>query len=238
VLASCAAIPSATDPLERIEYPSRPGKKADTLIVMIHGRGDGPDSFAERGFVDELTARGALVDVVAVDAHVAYFMNRSFGQRLHDDVIAPKRLEGYRRIYLAGVSRGGLGALVFARRYAGEPDGIILFAPFLGPELFAKEIAAQGGLATWKPNPPIEDIEDVWLWLQGYATGAPRPRIELLWGEQDAFLPQITILDDVLPVDQTFSIPGGHDWETWRKLWAELLDRDPFGLVRTPEVEP
>jgi hypothetical protein len=27
-----------------------------------------------------------------------------------------------------------------------------------------------------------------------------------------------------LPGSQVFTFPGGHDWDTWRRLWAEILD--------------
>lgn len=232
LLAGCAAVPPADGPMERVEFRYRPGRKVDRLLVLIHGRGDDPRSFAEHGFLNELAKRAIPIDVVAVYAHPGYYAERNLAKRLHDDVIFPKRQEGYRKIYVLGVSRGGLGALAFARRYANEPDGLVLLAPFLGPRTHVEEIEAAGGLTAWRPHPPVEDIERIWQWLRGYGTGADRPPLYLLLGEQDPFVPQMKILEEVLPDERTLSIPGEHDWKTWRALFGAFLDRDPFGWIR------
>lgn len=232
LLTGCVAVPPAKGPIERVEFPYRAGRKVDRLLVLIHGRGDNPRSFAEHGFLEELAKRAMPIDVVAVYAHPGYYAERNLAERLHEDVVFPKRQEGYREIYVLGVSRGGLGALAFARRYANEPDGLILLAPFLGPSFYVKEIDQAGGLVSWRPNPPVEDIERIWQWLQGYGAAAERPPLYLSWGEQDGVVPQMKLLQQVLPEDRVHSRPGGHDWKTWRRLFSDLLDRDPFGWLK------
>ena len=31
------------------------------------------------------------------------------------------------------------------------------------------------------------------------------------------------MLAEVLPMEQVFTVEGGHDWPTWRGLWEEIL---------------
>jgi pimeloyl-ACP methyl ester carboxylesterase len=221
LLSACAASSSA--PLERIELPFRPGRKVDRLLIVVH---DEWQSFEKNGFIDELAERAIELDVISVGSK-----RPDFAERFHDDLILPKRREGYRKIWVAGISRGGLGAISFARRYANEPDGLILIAPYLGPDPLVDEINAQGGLDRWRPKPPVDELEAAWQWLQGYGLEAPRPPIQLLSGEQDRSSVQITTVEEVLPEGSVHRLPGGHDWKTWRRLWADLVERDPFGWV-------
>jgi pimeloyl-ACP methyl ester carboxylesterase len=221
LLAGCAGASSGSSALERVELPFRPGRKVDRLLILIH---EDPRSFETNGFLDELAERALQLDAVSVHSDQA-----DFGRRLHDDLVFPKRQEGYRKIYVVGVSRGGAGAISFARRYAGEPDGLILIAPFLGADALVDEINAEGGLDRWRPKPPLDDVERCWQWLQGYGLGAPRPLLELMWGDADPASVQLTTVEEVLPPERVHRVSGGHDWKTWRKLWADLLDRDPYG---------
>jgi hypothetical protein len=32
----------------------------------------------------------------------------------------------------------------------------------------------------------------------------------------------------LLPAEHLLSVPGEHDWASWRELWSLMLDRDPF----------
>ena len=234
-LCGCATVPSAKGPMERLEYPYRPGHRAERLIVMVHGRGDDAYVFENSGFMEALAQWAMPIDVVTVNAHAGYFKADNFAERLHDDVIFPKRQEGYREIFILGVSRGALGALLFARRYSGEPDGLILFAPYLGHQKFAPKIEAAGGLLEWHPTPPVDDLTKTWQWLAGYAEDTGRPPLELLYGTSDPSVPAMRVLRVVLQDHRVHYGPGGHDWKTWRRLWGELLERDPFGWK--PELD-
>jgi hypothetical protein len=223
LLASCAS--TSVAPLERVELPFRPGRRVDRLLIVIH---DQWQSFEKNGLIEDLAERAIELDIVAVSSK-----RPDFAQRFHDDLIFPKRQEGYTKIWIVGIDHGGLGAISFARRYANEPDGLILIAPFLGPHPLVDEINAQGGLDQWRPKPPLDELEEAWQWLQGYGLEAKRPSIQLLWGEQDPASVQMTTVEEVLPEESVHRIPGGHDWQTWRRLWAELVERDPFGWIGT-----
>jgi pimeloyl-ACP methyl ester carboxylesterase len=79
-------------------------------------------------------------DVVAVDASLAYYMDRSVVRRLHFEVVAPARAAGYRRILAVGVSMGGFGSLLLSEIHPSDLDGLVLIAPFLGEGLIAQEM--------------------------------------------------------------------------------------------------
>ena len=64
--------------------------------------------------------------MVVADAHVGYFRNRSFEDRLRADVMVPARARGYESIWLAGISLGGLGALLYADEHPEEVAGLLL----------------------------------------------------------------------------------------------------------------
>ena len=52
--------------------------------------------------------------MTVADIHLSYYITRTAIQRLREDVILPARASGYKRISLAGISLGGLGALYHA----------------------------------------------------------------------------------------------------------------------------
>jgi len=44
-------------------------------------------------------------------------------------------------------------------------------------------------------------------------------------GTGDGFARQNRLIADLMLPDLVFTVPGGdHDWETWKKLWKQVLD--------------
>lgn len=171
--AGCFAPPPPASPLPALWL--RRGTGSGRLVVFLPGRGDRAADFAQHGFAAELERRGIAADVVAADAHSGYYADRSVVARLHADLLAPARAQGYREIWLVGISLGGLGALLTAIEHPKDIDGLVLLAPFLGETLPA-EIAAAGSLAAWEPREgatglPFED--QLWRHLRRYARGEP-----------------------------------------------------------------
>src|SRR5205814_411265 len=145
----------------------RSGSAGRRLLVLLPGRGDRAEDFASHGFVD--AAARLPVDCVAVDATLGYYMKRTIVTRLLEDVIAPARQAGYRRVWLVGISMGGLGALATAQQHETDIEGILLLAPFLGDEEVIDEISARGRLARWTPSPAADGSDDyhrLWRWLK------------------------------------------------------------------------
>ena len=234
LLSTCSSPPPASAPLPALWL--RRGTGSGRLVVLLPGRGDRAADFARHGFAAELKRRGIAADVVAADAHAGYYAERSVVARLHADVLAPARAQGYREIWLAGISLGGLGALLTAIEHPEEVDGLVLLAPFLGETLPA-EIAAAGGLAAWEPREGATGLPfegHLWGHLRRYARGEPGlPPLWLGYGTSDRFAPVNGLLAAALPPERVARWPGGHTWRTWKALWRDLLDRG--FLAQAPE---
>jgi len=238
-LPGCALWRPATVPLRVIAEPARCAVPADTLLVLLPGSYSRPEEFQREGLVQALRDRQVAADIVLVDAHVGYYQNRSIVTRLADDVIGPARAKGYRRIWVAGISIGGVGGMLYANARPGEIDGLVLIAPYLGTQLTAQEIRRAGGLAAWRPTstfgPSTEnDTLDatLWPWLQAQtAAAAPAGStvpIFLGYGRDDRFAYNDHVLADALPPPHVFTTDGGHDWAPWATLWRSMLERLPL----------
>ncbi len=220
----CVGAPPKT-PMDWLPYPAGPAP-ADTVVVFLPGRGDRGADFENRGFVSAVRRRKLPLDLVAADAHWGYYRTRTLQTRLHEDVLAPARAR-HKRLWLAGVSAGGFGALLYARAHPGAVEGIVLLAPFLGGSRLINEIERAGGLSAWQPGPvEAEDHERAaWAWLKNYAPGASGyPRLVLGYGGRDSFARANGLLAASLPPADVFTGDGAHDWETWQGLWSRVLD--------------
>jgi pimeloyl-ACP methyl ester carboxylesterase len=224
--AGCGWFFRAPKPVATLRYASVEAP-ARELLVLLPGRGDRARSFSDAGIIDIVKRTVPHVDVIAVDATLGYYIHRTLPERLHDDVIAPAR--GYDAIWLAGISMGGLGSVLYAENHAKEVAGVLLVAPFLGEEPVIGEIEAAGGLQAWQP-PRAIDPDDyqrgVWRWLKT-CTAKPGtcPRILLGFGSNDPFVRAHRLLAAVMPAGDVVEVPGGHEWVPWRNLFLALLQK-------------
>ena len=189
---------------------------------MLPGRGDRADEFVTAGF--DKIANHQNYDVLAVDAHLGYYIARNLLPRLHQDVIVPAKAQGYENIWLLGVSMGGFGSVLYAEEYPGEIDGVVLLAPYLGSRGLIEEIEKGGGLAAWQGDTQgYEQYEiDLWRWLKkatGSADGTP---VVLGFGEADKMAPSYKVLIEALGPSQVYTNEGGHRWTTWEPLWNRI----------------
>jgi Serine aminopeptidase, S33 len=228
VLGGCMGLRPTPVPLRTIDLKSAGESPARCLVVLLPGRRDRPEDFA-RFDIPGLAARaGEAVDMIAVDAHLGYYHDRTVVDRLREDVIGPAR-ERYEQVWLAGISLGGTGSLLYAIEHPEDVDGLVLLAPFLGEDEVISEVRAAGGLRGWQPSGEL-DPEDfqrrLWAWLERYENGS-RGNIPLYlgYGARDGFAPANALLASVLPPGRVFTVDGGHDWPAWRALWE--------GFVRT-----
>lgn len=201
------------------------------LLVMLPGVGIEAADFADHGLIASLHGRGLPVDVAAVRPALDHYLDGTIAAALHDTVVAPAQAAGYARIWLLGISLGGMGALLYASAASAPVEGIVLLAPFLGTQGTVAEVAAAGGLPTWLPeNSSATDAERrMLLWLKEFLTKpAATPAIYLGYGRDDRFARGHTLLADRLPRDRVITADGGHDWPTWAALWRTLLDAEPF----------
>ena len=98
-------------PIER--YPGQPDTQR--LLLLLPGRGDESGDFARHGFVRMARQAGATADIAAANAHFGYYINRSVTDRLEADLFERPESRRYRETFVAGISLGGLGAMILAR---------------------------------------------------------------------------------------------------------------------------
>ena len=200
--------------------------QSKTLLIFLPGIGDFAEDFERQGFIDDMRRHGIAVDAVAVDAHFGYYSTGVIHERMTEDVVALAHAVGYERIWLAGVSLGGFGAATYASRHPSHVAGLLLFAPYLGSPAMIREVAAAGGIAKWEPGAVAEGDHQrvLWRWFKNHsANGAASVPIFLGYGRRDMFARANALLAEILPQAQVFSIAGGHDWRTWKKIWRMFL---------------
>jgi pimeloyl-ACP methyl ester carboxylesterase len=220
----------ATLPLATVDY--RCGRPTSALVVFLPGITDIAEDFEHQGFIHAMRERDIAADAVALDAHYGYYATRTIHDRLTREVIVPAQQFGYEKIWLVGISLGGLGALSYAARHPENVSGLVLLAPYLGETAVINEIRTTGGIAQWSPT--VIDEADyqrmLWRWIKRYqAAPLPNLPIYLGFGEQDSFAAANQLLAAVLPGDHVVTVHGGHNWITWKKLWRKLLAAAPAG---------
>ncbi|MFT3800247.1 MAG: hypothetical protein QM766_03425 [Burkholderiaceae bacterium] len=172
-----------------------------TLVVLMPGAYSTAEDFVTYGFFEDVRRRALPIDLIAVDAHRGYFDEGSLLERLRADVVRPARERGYARIWLVGISLGGLGAMLYettlqderdARREADARadapdapdthdawrdriDGIVAIAPYVGTRPVLDEVRDAGGLASWhrQATDPRDWERRLLSWLQRRQYGPP-----------------------------------------------------------------
>lgn len=222
-LAGCVPMRPETVPLRTVSYPGTGSPR--TLVVLLPGQRDDPEDFGRRRFPEIAARAGAKVDMIAVDAHMAYYYDHSIVDRLRADVIAPARKK-YDHVWLVGISIGGTGALLYVSQHPEDVDGLILLAPYLGDEEVLAEVRAAGGPRSWKSPETLapDDFQrQMWAWIARYAAGSPdHPPVYVGCGQSDSFADSNGMLGEVLPPGRMFTTPGGHKWKTWQTLWERI----------------
>jgi pimeloyl-ACP methyl ester carboxylesterase len=238
-LAGCAVMSQPSHLPMDVDYDINACAKtqAPVLLVMLPGANMTTQELQEEGFVAAVRKAGLAVDVALADASLRYVFDGSMMRRMADEVVGPARAQGYKRIWLAGISLGGYVALGYAQKHPGEIEGLMLMAPYLGRRGVIDDIRAAGGPVAWRVNATPrtsaatpEDIDhNLWMWLtaaqNNTASALQRPPIWLGYGSEDRFADSHKLLAGILPRERVQAVPGGHDWPPWRALWAQWLQR-------------
>jgi pimeloyl-ACP methyl ester carboxylesterase len=160
--------------------------------------------------------------VLLASATFDYYNKGNLVERLHDEVVAPALRAGYKRVWLAGASLGGMGALLYEHEHPGAVTGIVLFAPFLGDRSLLQEIDKAGGPRAWNPGDLPAEVNSenyqrqVWKMVKGWAEEPQRARrIWLACGVEDRLMRSARLMASALPQDRFVELPGGHTWATW-----------------------
>lgn len=193
-----------------------------TLIVLLPGAYMTSADFMKAGFFSAVTRRSLPVDLIAVDLDLESISNGTALPALHAEILAPARPQ-YRKIWLGGISLGGLLTLCHNADTPGFVDGLCLLAPYPGSRLTTNAILRGGGLEHWQPTP--EQLADpefrMWQWLK--APPADLPAF-VGYGREDRFAKNMQQIADCFPPAARCAIPGGHDWPVWEILWEHFLD--------------
>ena len=210
--------------MRSISVPALATAVAATRMVWLPGAYHAAQDFLTAGFAAAVRARQAALDLVFIDMELAHVGDRSALQQLRTDIVLPARAAGV-SVWLGGISLGGLIALDYAARHAGEIDGLCLLAPYLGARTLLAEIAGSPGLAAWQPGKLAETDEERRIWRYIKTRRADSPPLYLGYGRDDRYAVAHGLLADVLPAGAVNTIDGGHDWRTWSRLWENFLDR-------------
>jgi pimeloyl-ACP methyl ester carboxylesterase len=208
-------------------FDAAPGEPEERiLLLMLPGAKNTPQQLVDNGFISALRERGLPVDVLALDAHADLYLEHAGIERVLHHTLDEVRAQGYRRIWLLGISLGGSGAMFCVTQRRAEIEGVFLLAPFLGTRGLIAEVMGVGGLQHWQAGDIHErDHERLLLERIRGSVVAGLPTTLLGYGSEDRYRGASDMLAAHLPPAQVTVRPGGHDWETWNLLWRELLDK-------------
>ena len=227
LIAGCShAVAPATRPIRTVGWMAGQPRRTERLFVLLPGRLSPPEEFRENGVEEEIARNAGPAEIVAVDAHLGYYLSRKFVETLAEDLLDPARRAGFREIWVVGVSIGGSGALALLRKRPDLVDGAILLAPFLGGDAVIERVREYGAAIGSAP-PPVEPndrfFEEIWEWVE--RPEPSRAPIFLAFGRGDRFVASQRLLARLLPPARVAEVEGGHDWRAWRAGIEELLRR-------------
>jgi pimeloyl-ACP methyl ester carboxylesterase len=201
----------------------RQSRGASSLIVLLPGAYMTPEDFVAAGFFDAVAERNLALDIVAVELDLEAISSGTALPAVEAEILKPARREGYAKIWLGGISLGGLLTLCHNADSPGSVDGLCLLAPYPGSRLTMNAITRAGGLDQWQAT--AEELADpefrMWRWLQRPPADLP---VFVGYGTDDRFAGGMQQIAERFPPDARHAVPGGHDWPVWQKLWEHFLD--------------
>ena len=199
------------------------GARPALLMALLTGSYGEPEDFVREGFPEAVREHGIDAEIVMAEVRAAWVADGSIVRRIEESVVAPGRLRGHSRIWLAGISLGGLAALGYAARHSRALEGIALIAPYPATRDVLREVDAAGGLERWHPEiPAAGDLErEAWLWLA--RRDRANPAVVCYIAAGDRFAEGQRRMAATLGEGAARELPGGHDWAAWRALWSAFL---------------
>lgn len=193
-----------------------------TVVIVLPGFGSDAKEMRERGVASAIHEVWPEADVILASATFDYYREGRLVGRLHDEIVAPVLSAGYKKVWLAGASLGGMGTLLYEQQHPGKVTGIVLFAPFVGDRSLLREISSAGGPRAWNPGELPAEVNSenyqrqVWKMVKGWAEDPQRARrVWLACGVEDRLMGGARLLATALPQDRFIELPGGHTWAAW-----------------------
>jgi pimeloyl-ACP methyl ester carboxylesterase len=227
LLVGCAARGDVTKPIPT-QFVTSP-QKAQRVVVMLPGRGDDLGGLQKRDTAQIIQQEWPDADVILVGLTMPFYTSGVASRRLHDEVMAPLKGRGYKQIWLAGISLGGMGTLLYDHDYPGEVDGMLLLSPYLGKDDVQREIRDAGGLAKWNPGPeqpvgPNNFTRELWRSIKQWSDNPSRRNsVWLAYGDKERLREPIELMSPQLPADHVLMLPGHHNWKLWNPAMHALL---------------
>lgn len=193
-------------------------------LVLLPPAASTAEDFVREGFFDDLNACGIAATIVRSEVPVDMYAADSVVASLRERVLQPLRAGTNDRVWLAGISLGGMTALACAEAHRDLVDGVFAIAPWPGLRPLWSDVPDAGGIAGWAARHSdvrFDDERRVWRWLGEGAHGGPE--VVLGYGRQDRFIEGQHLLGDALPPTHRLLLDGAHDWTTWRALWQLFL---------------
>jgi pimeloyl-ACP methyl ester carboxylesterase len=211
-----------TDPLRCL----RAERGAADLLVLLPGAYMRPEDFVEADFFGEVQRRGLALDLCAVAIDMATVSDGRAADAVRQQILAPAR-STHQRVWLGGISLGGLMSMEITACHPQLVDGLCLMAPYPGSRLVTNAIERAGGIDAWQPG--VEALRDpdtrVWNWLK-----APPPAMPVFvgHGRLDRFAQGMAQIAERFPPASRHVVEGDHDWPAWRVLWSRFLEAGHF----------
>jgi hypothetical protein len=202
-----------------------------SLLVLLPPAQARIEDFYTQGFIDAIRRRRIKIDIMLAEITYQHVMDKTVVSTLHEQVVQPAQNQGYKKIWLAGISLGAFNALYYASEHAAHLAGIHLISPYPGTGDILNEIIGVGGPSEWAQATPVnqKDERAWWHWLcQEAVAGHWDTQVYLSTGSQDRFLRGQRMLADLLPKENVSILPGSHTWTTWQTLWHDWLDHGPL----------
>ncbi|WP_374638973.1 alpha/beta hydrolase-fold protein [Hydrogenophaga sp.] len=195
--------------------------QASAVLVLLPGAQMHPDDVIRAGWHDILREADLDLDLHVPDLHLDPAGQVDALAHLANEHLASLR-QRYARLWLGGISLGGLLALLQAQRDPAGLQGLCLFAPYPGSRLTTNAIERAGGLEAWVPDDAQRDDVEFQLWLN-LREGRPSLPTFLGFGRDDRFAGTMRPLAQRLSRSTVHEVPGGHDWSAWDPLWLTCL---------------
>jgi hypothetical protein len=214
-------------------------RHAETLLVLLPPAEARIDDFYSQGFVEAVRQRRIPIDIVLAEVTYQHVMTKTAVSSLITHVIRPAQGKFYHSIWLSGISLGAFNALHFISLSETGLAGVHLMSPYPGTADLLEEMIKAGGPMEWSRCSPtnLEGERAWWHWLCRSAESRQwKTPVHFSSGSEDRFIHGQRMLSDLLPIDQVRYLPGNHDWQTWKLLWSDWLDRGPLANL-TPYPE-
>lgn len=247
LLLGLAACPLATDappqPLPTFTVAAKAPSAESPVIIFLPGRGDDLEGLRDSHIADTIQQSMPEARIVLVGATLPFYSDGQIVERLHRQVIEPLRRAGAREIWLAGISLGGFGALLYEHDHPGELSGLVLLSPFMGKDERVAEVEA--GTPPWlgESEPEPRDFDSatraVWRLVLGWrAQPAQAARVWLACGSDDKFLRPAKQIAAALPDNHFLEPEGGHRWRVWTPAARTLFARIEAARRSTDDSPP